>query len=224
MERPEKNNDDHVITDREKRAWQNNKKRVRRERPNLTVPQRIEFLELVARMASQSEFERKLELSAADVQHYKKLLDVETQDEARVLARKMKQENAEKREATAIEQTKKVREAEAVAQQRLDELEARRNVERPVKQVDVTAVKNEDADRQRRFAEQQAKTEVPAKEWKLPLEGNAEQRQVGIDRFRRDIVYHGLGFVRKKYGASNGQIKFEAQRLGIKINWDVVRS
>lgn len=223
MERPNKD-DEHVVTDREKRAWQTGKKRVRRERPNLTIPQRIEFLELVARMASNSEFERRLGLSAGDVQHYKKTLDVESQDEARVLARKMKQENAEKREATVIEQTKQVRAAEAVAQQRLDELEAKRNAERPVKQVDVNAVKREDADRQRRFADQQTKTEVPSKEWKLPVEGNAEQRQAAVDRFRRDIVYHGFGFVRKKYGASNAQIKFEAQRLGIKINWDIVRS
>lgn len=222
MEKPEKN-DEHVITDREKRAWQAGKKRARRERPNLTIPQRIEFLELLARMASNSEFERRLGLSAGDIQHYKKSLDVETADEARTLARKMKQENTEKREASIIEQTKQVREAEAVAQQRLEEIESKRNAERPVSKVDATAIKREDADRQRRFAAQQAETEVPAKEWRLPVEGNKAQRQELVDRFRRELVYHGFSFVRKKYGASNAQIKFEAQRLGLKINWDIVR-
>lgn len=222
MDKPVKN-EEHVITDREKRAWQAGKKRAHREKPNLTISQRIEFLELVARMASASEFERRLGLSAGDIQHYKKMLDVESQDEARVLARKMKQDNAEKREASIIEQTKKVREAEAVAQERLDEIEAKRNVERPVKEVDTTAIKREDADRQRRFAAQQAETDVPAKEWKLPVEGNAAQRQELVDRFRRELVYHGFSFVRKKYGATNTQIKFEAHRLGLKLNWDIVR-
>jgi hypothetical protein len=105
----------------------------------------------------------------------------------------------------------------------LEELEAKRNAERPVKQVDVVAIKREDKERQRRHAEQQTKLEIPAKEWRLPQEGNEAQRAELVQRFRRELVYHGFSFVRKKYGASNAQIKFEAQRLGLKINWDIVR-
>lgn len=221
MEKP--NNEEHEVTEREKRAWQAGKKRPARERPKLTVAQRIEFLDLVAAMASQNEFERRLNLTPGDVQHYKKQLDVETQDEARRLHRKMKRENEELREATIIAENKRVRDAETVAQQRLDEIEARRNTPRPVKTPDVTAIKNEDAERQRRFANQQAEIDVPTKEWQLPVEGTASQRQEQIDRFRRELVYHGFSFVRKKYNATNAQIKFEAQRLGLKINWEVVR-
>lgn len=222
MDKPKKT-EEHVVTDREKRAWAASKKRTRRDKPTLTFAQRIEFLELVARMASSTEFERKLGLTSSDVENYKKLLNVESQDEARVLARKMKKENEEKREASIIEQTKCVREAEVVAQQRLEELEAKRNATRPLKIVDANAIKMEDKERQRRFEAQQSKVEVPEKVWELPLEGTASQRAEQIDRFRRELIYHGFNFVRKKYNATNAQIKHEAIRLGLKINWDIVR-
>lgn len=218
-----KKTEEHVVTDREKRAWTTSKKRTRREKPNLTFAQRIEFLELVARMASSTEFERKLGLTGQDIEHYKKVLNVESQDEARALSRKMKKENEEKREASIIEQTKCVREAEIVAQQRLEELEAKRNKTRPLKEVDVNAIKMEDKERQRRFEAQQNAIEVPEKVWELPLEGTAAQRAEQVDRFRRELIYHGFSFVRKKYNATNAQIKYEATRLGLKLNWDIVR-
>jgi len=221
MKKPD--NEEHKITDREKRAWQTGKKRPARRRPSLTTAQRIEFLDLVARMAPASEFERKLNLTSGDVEFYSNELNVKSQQEARRMHRQMKHENKELIEAKAIAENKKVREAEATAQQRLDEIAARREAVRPVKKPDVLAIKTEDAERQRRLAEQQAKTDVPAKEWQLPVEGTEAQRHEQIDRFRRELLYHGFSFVRKKYNATNAQIKFEAQRLGLKINWEVVR-
>lgn len=222
MEKSDKD-EEHVITDREKRAWQAGKKRVHRVRPTLNIAQRIQFLELVARMASDAEFERKLGLVAADIQHYRKVLDVESSDEARLLMRKMKSENVEKREATIIQETQRVREAEAVAQQRLEEIAAKKNVDRPLKVIDPVAVKREDAQRQKRFVSQQKKIVTPKKEWQLQLEGTAVYRQEQKDRFRRDIENHGMRFVRNKYGATNVQIKHEANRLGLDIDWDSVR-
>ena len=46
-----------------------------------------------------------------------------------------------------------------------------------------------------------------------------------IDRFRRDLIYHGVRSVQRKHrGVTLAQLKWEAARLGLKINWDIVRS
>lgn len=222
MEKPKKQ-EEHIISNREKRAWQASKKRPSRERPKLSTSQSIEFLDMVARMASQSEFERRFNLSPGDVMFYKKELDVETQDEARMLHRQMKRENAKTSEATIVAEHKRARAAEAIAQERLKEIEARRNAPRPVKTPDSLANKNKDADRQRRFAKQQSEIEVPAESWQLPVDGTESQRAEQIDRLRREIVNRGLSFVRMKYSVTNAQIKFEARRLGLEINWEIVR-
>jgi len=189
----------------------------------LTVRQRIEFLEMYARMAPKVEFERRLGLMPADIQEYCNLLDVQSENEARTLAKRMRAQNDEASEAIIVEQTKRVREAEAVAQQRLDELEAKRNAERPVREVDANKIRQEDADRQRRWAESQAKTTVPTKTWRLPVDGTEAQRAEQIDSFRREIIYRGYAFLQKKYGATKSQVRHEADRLGLSINWDVVR-
>lgn len=221
MEKP--NDEEHVVTEREKRAWQAGKTRSHRERPELNIAQRLQFLELIVRMASVSEFERRLGLTTADVQHYRKVLNVESADEARALVRRMKKDNAEKREASIIQETQRVREAEAVAQQRLDEIEAKRTAERPLKPVDPVAIKREDAERQRRLVAQQQQVPTPKKEWRLPLEGTATYRQEQKERFGRDIKNHGMRFVRNKYGVTNAQIRHEANRLGLEIDWDSIR-
>lgn len=193
------------------------------EKIELTVAQRIEFLEMYARMASNVEYERRLGLSPANIKNYCDLLDVHSEAEARTLAKRMRRKNDEANEAIIVEQTKRVREAEAVAQQRLDELEAKRNAERPVRQVDANKIRQDDADRQRRFAQSQAKIAVPAKEWRLPVDGTESQRADQIDSFRREIIYRGYSFLQKKYGATKSQVRHEADRLGLSINWDVVR-
>jgi hypothetical protein len=57
----------------------------------------------------------------------------------------------------------------------------------------------------------------------LPLEGTATYRQEQKERFRRDIENHGMRFVRNKYSVTNAQIKHEANRLGLEIDWDSIR-
>lgn len=217
------NKDDHVISDREKEAWQLSKSRGNsHERPKLDRLKRIRFLELVAQMVGKSVFERELGLSPQDIEFYKKELDVESSDDARRLARKLRAQTDEQREANVIEQTKKAREAEAVAQQRLEELSnARTENEKPP--VDGNAIRAEDAERQRRFAAEQSLVTIPEKIWTLPIIAEAGSEQDQIDRFRKDIIYHGLGFLNKKYNVSPRQIRFEAERLGFKINWETVR-
>ena len=205
---------EHIVTDREKCAWQASKKRGGRERPELNRLQRIQFLKLVAQLATRSVFERKLGLSPADVEFYKTRMDIESGDEARRLARRLEMETDDATEARVLEQTQKAREAEEVAQQRLETLELQRQADvtdrAKNRKVDANAVRQEDAERQRRFAEQQAGVDKPKKEWKLPMEVGSGSREEQIDRFRRDCIYHGLAFVQKKYVATAQQIKWEA--------------
>lgn len=213
--------------DRASRAWQAGKNRkTTRVRPELDRVQRIEFLELVAQMSSRATFERKLGLSGADITFYKKELDVESPDEARRLARKLRMTNDDQREQNVIEQTAKAREAERIAQARLEALEAKRAAdaaERPRNKPDINKIRQEDADRNRRFLESQAGVEKPEKDWHLPIEEGAGSEEEQVDRFRRAIVYHGLSFTAKRYGATAQQIKYEAARRGLRINWDIVR-
>lgn len=215
--------------ERDKKIWQDQKKRLKTERKKLTIAERIKFVELVSQLATQGSFERHLGLSSNDVQFYKRELDIESQDEARRLLRKLRKEDADKNEARAIEQIAKVREAEAVAQERLRELEARKNIPVEAKpKPDINEVRKEDAERQRRFEASEKDRERDAAYrkalkdgghiWHLPIDDNES-----IERFRREIVNHGFSFCFKKYGATAAQIKAEAERLGLKIKWDIVR-
>jgi hypothetical protein len=212
--------------DRGARAWRASKERkVKRVRPTLDRTQRIEFLELVAQMASRSTFERKFNLTSADIEFYKREFDVESPDEARRLARRLRQENEDLHDIKILEETQKVREAEEVAQARLEALEAKRAADaiKPKKKIDINKIRQEDAERQRRFTEQQGKIEKPTKEWRLPFEEGRGTEEEQIDAFRRDIIYHGLAFTGKKFNVTSQQIKYEATRLGLNINWDIVR-
>lgn len=214
-------------TDRGSKAWKAGKERkIKRVRPILDRVQRIQFLELYAQMSSNTTFERKLGLSSADVAFYKRELDVESPDEARRLANKLKIKGEDEREAKLLERTQQVREAEEIAQARLEALEAKKRATeqaKPRKKIDINKVRQEDADRQKRFAAQHSAVSKPEKEWRLSMEQGAGSESEQIDRFRRAIIYHGLGFTVKTYGATTEQIKYEAARLGLKINWDIVR-
>ena len=212
--------------ERDAKIWQDQKKRPKTARKELTLAERIKFVELVSQLATPGTFERHLGLAPNDVQHYKKVLDIESQDEARRLLRKMRREDADKNEARPLEQISKVREAEAVANERLKELAARKQSQNEVEakpKLDINLVRKEDAERQRRFeASEKAKATEAAQrkgnEWRLPIDDNES-----VNRFRREIMNHGFSFCFKKYGATANQIKAEAERLGLNIKWDIVR-
>ena len=221
--------EEHVISEREKRGWAAGKERsTRRERPKLDRIQRIDFLKLVASMAPAVTFERTLGLEPRDIEFYKKELDIESQDEARRLARRLQSEAHEVVEARIIAETKKAREAEVTANERLEAIEAKKAADaaKPGRKVDVNKVKQEDAERQRRFAAQQSHLEEPTKKWRLPMEEGAGSETEQVDRFRRSLIYSGVRAVQRTYGRhlTLAQIKWEAARLGLKINWDIVRS
>lgn len=213
--------------DRASRAWRASKNRKStRKRPVLSTEEKIEFLGLVGQLASRTMFERKLSLTPGDVEFYKRELDVETPEEARRLARRLQQGDGTSREERAMNEPKKAREAEAVAQARLDELEAKKRAqeaEQPRRRVDLDEIRKQDAARQRILEQQENTLKAPKQEWQLPIEVGGGSKAEQIDRFRRDIIYHGMHFVQKKHNATPAQIKYEAARLGLKIDWDIVR-
>jgi autonomous glycyl radical cofactor GrcA len=215
--------------ERDAKIWQDQKSRPKTERKQLTLAERIKFVELVSQLATPGTFERHLGLAANDIEHYKKQFNIESQDEARCLLRKLRKADADKNEARAIEQISRVREAEIIANERLKELEARKQASvEPKPKPDINVVRKEDAERQRRFeaSEKDKKVDVAYRKalkdgglvWQLPIDSHDS-----VERFRREIMNRGFSFCFKKYGATANQIKTEAERLKLKINWDIVR-
>jgi len=220
----------HEITEREKRAWQEGSKTRKRDRPALTMPQRIEFLKMVAQLSSNTAFERKLGLGAADVDFYKKEFSVENQDDARRLYKRLEIDMIEGNEERIISETGKARDAEATANLRLKEIELRKTIEKREKTVGTpngNAIRAEDAERQQRFQQEQDAQMTEAlgngEPWFLPLEGSESDRRGMTERFRRDVENCGLQFCVNKYRASPLQLKTEAARLKLRINWDRVK-
>jgi len=215
------------ISERAKRAWREGKKRrVVRERPSLTRSEMVEFLRLISEIASPFEFERKLGLSQSDVNYYREKLEVENPDDARRKRMKMEAENAEMAESKAYEESKRQKEAAEVANARLREMNealAQQALERSNVEIDGNAIRQEDAERQRRFAAQQSRASKPKKDWQLAVHGSKANQADQIELFARDIQYRGIQFTCSKYSATPDQIRFEAQRLGLNIDWDNVR-
>jgi len=220
-----KENDSEEISERAKRAYQRNKKLPTRfERPELTHDQKLEFLSLVAQLASPVIFKRKLNMNANDVEFYKKQLRVESQDEARRLRVRLQRNITADREAEIAENVRQQRAAEKLAQQRLEELEQKR-AERALAnrkpKRDSLTVKLEDAERQRRFDKQEVAS-LPKSKWRLPLERHRSEADQ-IDQFRRDLQYRGVSFCKNRYGVKLSDLKAEAARLGLKINWETIK-
>jgi len=225
-----KNEKPHEITEREKRAWQEGSKTRKRDRPTLTMLQRIIFLKMVAQLSSNTAFERTLGLSAADVDFYKNEFNVENQNDARRLYKRLETDMIEGNEERIISETGKARDAEATANLRLKELELRKTIEKREKAVGTpngNAIRTEDAERQQRFQQEQdaQMTEALSKSepWFLPLEGSESDRRGITERFRRDVENGGLQFCVNKYQANILQLKTEAARLKLRINWDRVK-
>jgi hypothetical protein len=186
---------------------------------------KLVFLKLVSQMAGYSTFERKLNLNRSEVDRYKQSLDVETPDEARLLLKKLEREASAEDEAKLALKVKQTRERERLANLRLDQEEIVKNstAQPPVKQVDVTALRESESEAQRRLEAELNATVKPDVAWLLPLSGSQSNRELQVDAFRRDIENRGLNFCSNKYEATAAQIKFEANRLGLKINWDRIR-
>lgn len=222
----------HDITEREKQAWQAGKNIKRTPRPELNTKQKERFLKLIAELASPILFERELGLSPADIDFYKNELSIETQDDARRVLRRLTTDTEEIVQARVRDNIQQQRAAEAVAQQRLDQIEKKKISDSASKRaanraaINPDAVRQEDAKRQERFVESQEKAAASAaamSDWRLELDGRASFDAERISAFKHDIIQHGLNFCIQKYGATARELKAEATRLGIKIDWDLVR-
>ena len=224
--------DEHKFTEREIKAWQNGKNPRRIPRTELTRKQQARFLKLVAELSSPVFFERELGLTQTDIDHYKKELGVETQDDARRLLRKFDVESNDQVQGRIEENIKQQRAAESVAQQRLDQMESAKAANVAAKRlenlskIDPEAIRKSDAERQKLFEksqEEKSAGEASVLDWRLELDGRPAFDEERIALFKSDIMRRGFNFCIEKYGASSREIKAEAKRLGLKIPWDSVR-
>lgn len=174
------------------------------------------FLELVRDLASPIFFKKELDMSPAAVEKKKKELGVESQDDARRLLKKM-QTPAVDRNQEIIAEKKRIEEANLRLRQ--EELKP----SKPSKKPNVNKIKKQDATRQKRFEKEQNKTTAAKLKKKIKVAWTLPASE-SIDRFKNDIVNRGLQFCVDKYGVDSAdEIRFEANRLQLKIDWSVVR-
>jgi hypothetical protein len=222
----------HDITEREKQAWQAGKNSRRVTRPELNAKQKEKFLKLISELASPILFERELNLSQADVLFYKNEFSIETQDDARRALRRLVTDTDEVVQARVRDNIQQQRAAEAVAQERLDEFEQKKISDSASKRaanraaINPDTIRNDDAERQKRLVESQEKlaaSKAAMSDWRLELDGRASFDEERISAFGHDIIERGFNFCIQKYGATSREIKAEATRLNLKIDWDLVR-
>jgi len=198
----------------------------------LTLRQKERFLQLVAEVRSPVYFQRELNLSAREVDALKQEYGVENPDEARRALRRLATETEEQVEARIRENIQQQRAAEALAQQRLEEIESKKREESAARRaknranIDGDAIRQEDADRQKRFEEQQETSSAQRAtitDWRLELDGRPSFDEEIIATFKADLVNLGINFCIQKYNASARELKSEAIRLGVKLDWDTLR-
>jgi hypothetical protein len=182
------------------------------KRPRLNETQERKFYELVARMASSVDFQMELGLDLRDVQYYMRSLQIGNADDARLRLR-------------AVEKSKPVRKPRITKEiedknKRLQEqvTKAMEKKER-AKKPDLKEVRRKEREAQARLDK---KNKQSVSEWRLPnLSNNEEVNKALINTFENDIK-KGLQFCKKKYNATNKDIKAEAARLNLVINWDMI--
>jgi hypothetical protein len=215
------------ITEREKRAYRANKGQTTTPRRELPRDEAKLFLRLVSEMASSVDYETKLGMTHSDVDYYKRQFDIEDYSEARTLLQRMDLEDARAQDDRVEDNRRQAREAEAAAQERLDAYEAQQAVERSeraktqtLSAAEKAALADKDAQRQRAFDASQT-VSIEDTDWRLP-EVDGPLRGDIIRRFQHELGQQGLSFCRTKYGCTVADLKSEAKRLGVRINWDTV--
>lgn len=216
--------EDHEITEREARAYRAKKSQQPEKRKELPRDELKLFLRLVSEMASSTEFETKLSMGRADTDHYKRQLDIESPKEARSILMSMDLEDARVLDAHIEENRCQAREAEAAANARLKEYEANELSERSerakTQRLDPVSIAEADAERQRLF-EAKSMADMPVTEWRLP-EVDGQLYTDLVHRFQHELIQRGWNFCRIKYNCTAIDLKSEAVRLNLHINWDLV--
>lgn len=216
--------EDHEITEREARAYRIKKEQRPVQRKELLRDEVKLFLKLVSDMASSTEFETKLDMRRPDVEHYKRALDIEDPREARSVLASMDLEDTRARDDRIEENRCQARDAEAAANARLKEYDVaelrKRNEYATTQKLDPVVIAEADAERQR-LLKAASIFDVPVTEWRLP-EVDGPLRTDLIRRFQHELIQQGWNFCRTKYGCTANDLKSEAVRLKLNINWDLV--
>jgi hypothetical protein len=198
----------------------------------LTIREREKFFKLVAEVRSPIYFLRELNLSPREVDALKQEYCVENPDDARRALRGLAKETEDQLQARMRDNIQKQREAEAVAQKRLNEFESKKKEEAAANRaanragLDGDLIRQEDAQRQRRLVEQQEHSDAGSAsimDWRLELDGRQSFDDEIIALFKNDLLNLGINFCIQKYGANSRELKSEADRLGVKLSWDTLR-
>ena len=202
-------NEDYIFTEKDTKNWQMSKSQIPTEIKKLSKNEINVFLELVSSLASPVLFERKLGLSRRDVEHYKRVLQVDDQESARKILKKIKIEQEQ-------EQMARIEAARVESIARAEEINKRSNEvvgvpKKSIKQKSKAAIKKEQAKRQKRLDDQNN-----------ALRANSNFRCESPKDFEHDLA-RGMNFCCKKYNVQPSDIYAEIHRLALDINIDNIR-
>ena len=228
----DKEKKDHIISKAEIKKWRDGKNKTIRETPKeLSLAEKRVFVEICSKNSSTiSLFQRKLGLDQERVNFYKNKYNIKDAKDARSLLSKMNEEREKEIRRLLNEEAVKAKEARVIAERRLQEMDEAKRIKDEnfkksildIRKKKVLEAKIEDAERRRKFEESERKKNEVQTNWRLPIESETGESE--IRTFTNDLRSRGLKFTMKKYGISKKDIKSEASRLKLNINWDLVRS
>lgn len=201
---------EYTFTDKDTKNWQIAKAQMPMEKKKLSRAEINTFLKLICSLSSPILFQRKLGLSAREVELYKQELNVPDQESARKLLKKLEQ-------AEETETLEKIEAARLDSIARAEEVNKRLSVSalepkpKARKKLNADKIKKEDQKRQRRLEQQeQAAT------------AKSDFRCEDAVQFEKDLSY-GMNFCCTKYNVQPSDIYAEVSRLKIGINIDTIR-
>lgn len=221
--------------------YQNNKNRLRTI-PELDAAQVRLLVELVAQSASAGEIARKLDLSEIDLDIILTRLGIESASDAKARLSEYVDDDAKAEEAAAALRERS-RQATREAQDRLEEreaLDAANNAEaaeaaREDARGRQDDIKDEDAARQRKFAENKPKRGDLMAQHKSPSKyyvgASVKTRRVadskfpnGLEtmQFREMLLQRGLAFIRDQYDVTDADIRSEMTVRNISLDFDLL--
>jgi len=201
---------EYVFTDKDTKNWHKAKSQMPTERKKLSKAEINIFLKLICSLSSPVLFQRKLGLSAREVELYKQELNVPDQESARKLLKKLEQ-------AEEVETFKRIEAARLESIARAEEVDKRLSVSglepklKKPKKLSADRIKKEDQKRQRRLEKQEQKAAA-----------KSDFRCENATQFEKDLSY-GMNFCCTKYDVKPSDIYAEINRLKIEINIETIR-
>ena len=198
--------------------YKKNKTRLRTV-PELDAHQIRTLITLVAQCAAIGEITRKLDIGETDLDIILNRLGIMSSDDARAKLKEYSEDDAVAEQAV-IDLRERARKETREAQERLDKREAQdadSDAERAAKareagQGHQNEIKDEDADRQRRFTDKKPKTGDLLEQYRRPstryvgasvktrrVESSKFPESMETEPFRQMLLHRGLSFVRDQY-------------------------